>query len=156
MLDAKFVRENLEAVAEAMANRNFSWDSERFVQLDEERRSAIAAAEELQAQRNAVSKSIGKMMGQGLKEEAEEAKAQVRQINEQRESASEKREAAEGALRELLMATPNMPHETTPVGRDENDNPEVRRWGTRASSTSKRRRTGTWVPNWESSTSSAA
>ena len=130
MLDAKFVRENLEAVAEAMANRNFSWDSERFVQLDEERRSAIAAAEELQAQRNAVSKSIGKMMGQGLKEEAEEAKAQVRQINEQLESASEKREAAEGALRELLMATPNMPHETTPVGRDENDNPEVRRWGT--------------------------
>lgn len=130
MLDAKFVRENLEAVAEAMANRNFSWDSERFVQLDEERRSAIAAAEELQAQRNAVSKSIGKMMGQGLKEEAEEAKAQVRQINEQLESASEKREAAEGALRELLMATPNMPHETTPIGRDENDNPEVRRWGT--------------------------
>ena len=130
MLDAKFVRENLEAVAEAMANRNFSWDSERFVQLDKERRSAIAAAEDLQAQRNAVSKSIGKMMGQGLKEEAEEAKAQVRQINEQLESASEKREAAEGALRELLMATPNMPHETTPVGRDENDNPEVRRWGT--------------------------
>ena len=130
MLDAKFVRENLEAVAEAMANRNFPWDSERFVQLDEERRSAIAAAEELQAQRNAVSKSIGKMMGQGLKEEAEEAKAQVRQINEQLESASEKREAAEGALRELLMATPNMPHETTPIGRDENDNPEVRRWGT--------------------------
>ena len=130
MLDAKFVRENLDAVAEAMANRNFPWDGERFKQLDEDRRKAIAAAEELQAQRNATSKSIGKMMGQGLKEEAEAAKEQVRQINEQLASASEAREAAESALREMLMATPNMPHETTPVGKDENDNPEVRRWGT--------------------------
>ena len=130
MLDAKFVRENLDAVAEAMANRNFSWNSERFVQLDDERRKAIAAAEELQAQRNATSKSIGKMMGQGLKEEAEAAKEQVRRINEQLEEASATREAAEAALREMLMATPNMPHETTPVGKDENDNPEVRRWGT--------------------------
>ncbi|MDO5116876.1 MAG: serine--tRNA ligase [Eggerthellaceae bacterium] len=130
MLDAKFVRENLDAVAEAMANRNFSWDGERFVQLDEERRKAIAAAEELQAQRNATSKSIGKMMGQGLKEEAEAAKEQVRQINVQLEEASKVREEAETALNEMLMATPNMPHETTPIGRDENDNPEVRRWGT--------------------------
>ncbi|MBE6465002.1 MAG: serine--tRNA ligase [Eggerthellaceae bacterium] len=130
MLDAKFVRENLDAVAEAMANRNFSWDGERFAQLDEERRTAIAAAEELQAKRNATSKSIGKMMGQGLKEEAEAAKEQVRQINAQLEEASKVREEAEAALSEMLMATPNMPHETTPVGRDENDNPEVRRWGT--------------------------
>lgn len=130
MLDAKFVRENLDAVAEAMANRNFTWNSERFVQLDDERRKAIAAAEELQAQRNATSKSIGKMMGQGLKEEAEAAKEQVRRINEQLEEASATRESAEAALREMLMATPNMPHETTPVGKDENDNPEVRRWGT--------------------------
>ena len=130
MLDAKFVRENLDAVAEAMANRNFSWDGERFAQLDEERRTAIAAAEDLQAKRNATSKSIGKMMGQGLKEEAEAAKEQVRQINAQLEEASKVREEAEAALKEMLMATPNMPHETTPVGRDENDNPEVRRWGT--------------------------
>ncbi len=53
MLDLRFVRENQEAVAEAMKNRNASWDSARFAELDERRRSAIVAEEALQADRNA-------------------------------------------------------------------------------------------------------
>lgn len=130
MLDIKYVRENLDAVAEAMKNRNAKWDSERFAALDEERRAAIAEEESLQAERNAASKAIGELMKQGNKEEAEAAKEQVRVINEKLESAGARREAADAAVNEILMTSPNLPHPTTPVGASEDDNPEIRRWGT--------------------------
>ena len=77
MLDIRFVRENLDQVATAMRNRNHSWDSDRFVQLDEERRRVITEEEALLSERNTLSKTIGKLMGEGKKEEAEAAKAQV-------------------------------------------------------------------------------
>ena len=130
MLDLRFVRENLDAVAEAMKNRNAKFDAARFSELDEARRAGIAEEESLQAQRNKTSKEIGALMKQGKKDEAEAAKAQVRAINEQLAAASAKRAEADEALQQVLMATPNMPDATTPVGADENDNPEVRRWGT--------------------------
>ncbi|MDY3981588.1 MULTISPECIES: serine--tRNA ligase [unclassified Paraeggerthella] len=130
MLDIKFVRDNQEAVAEAMKNRNASWDASRFSQLDETRRAAIAKEEALQAERNAASKSIGAMMAAGQKDEAEAAKERVRAINEEIASIGKEREAADADLRELMMRTPNMPADSTPVGQSEDDNPEVRRWGT--------------------------
>ena len=130
MLDIKFVRENQEAVAQAMKNRHASWDAERFSRLDEERRAAIVEEETLQAERNAASKAIGQMMAQGKKDEAEEAKERVRAINEKLDVVGKKREEADAELRALLLATPNMPDATTPVGDDDSDNPEVRRWGT--------------------------
>lgn len=130
MLDIRFVRENQEAVAEAMKNRHAEWDPELFARLDEARRAAITAEESLQAERNALSKQIGQLMGQGKKDEAEQVKDRVRAINEELDAAGEKRAQADGELRDLLMHTPNMPSDTTPVGEDENDNPEVRRWGT--------------------------
>ena len=130
MLDIRFVRENQEAVATAMANRNFPWDADRFAELDEARRSAIVEEEALQAQRNSLSKEIGAMMRDGKKEEAEQAKEQVRQINEQLEGISARREEAEEALHQIMMCTPNIPHESVPVGADEDENVEVRRWGT--------------------------
>ncbi len=130
MLDLRFVRENQDAVAAAMEARNAHWDKDRFAELDAARKSAIAEEESLQAERNALSKEIGALMGQGKKDEAEATKERVRQINEQLATASAKREEADGAMHEILVSTPNMPSDTTPVGKDENDNPEVRRWGT--------------------------
>ena len=65
MLDIRYVRDNQEAVAQAMANRNFPWDAELFASLDEQRREAISAEESLQAERNAASKEIGKLMVAG-------------------------------------------------------------------------------------------
>ena len=129
MLDLRFVRENQEAVAEAMKNRHASWDAARFSQLDEARRAAIAQEETLQAERNAASKSIGAMMAAGQKDKAEVAKERVRTINEDIAAIATEREAADNALREILLGTPNMPADTTPVGASEDDNPEVRRWG---------------------------
>ena len=127
MLDIRFVREHLDEVATAMKNRNHSWDSEYFQELDESRRSVIGQEEELLNQRNVLSKSIGKLMGEGKKEEAEAAKAQVTELKDRIAQLSAKRAEVEDKLNDLLMGTPNMP---APVGKDENDNPEVRRWGT--------------------------
>ncbi len=130
MLDVKFVRENQEAVAEAMKNRHAAWDADRFSALDEARRAVIAKEESLQAERNAATKSIGALMQEGKGDEAEAAKERVRLINDEIATYKAEREAADAALAEILLATPNMPADSTPVGDDENDNPEVRRWGT--------------------------
>lgn len=130
MLDIRFVREHLDEVATAMKNRNHSWDSEYFQELDESRRSVIGREEELLNQRNVLSKSIGKLMGEGKKEEAEAAKTQVTELKDRIAQLSAKRAEVEDKLNDLLMGTPNMPADSTPVGKDENDNPEVRRWGT--------------------------
>lgn len=130
MLDIRFVRENQEAVAQAMRNRNFDWDASRFAELDEARRAAIKEEEALQAKRNAISKEIGTLMGQGKKDEAEAAKEEVRQINEKLTGASAAHAKAEDALHYMLMRTPNIPDESVPVGKDETENVEMRRWGT--------------------------
>ena len=130
MLDIRFVREHLDEVATAMENRNHSWDSEYFKELDESRRSLIGQEEELLNQRNVLSKSIGKLMSEGKKDEAEAVKAQVSELKDRIAELSVKRAEAEEKLNDLLLGTPNMPADSTPVGKDENDNPEVRRWGT--------------------------
>ncbi len=130
MLDVKYVRDNIDKVAEAMKNRNAAFDAEAFQALDTKRREAIAHEEELQAERNSQSKAIGAMMSQGKVDEAEAAKDRVRAINEELEAAAKVREQVDGELRDLLMHVPNMPDPSTPIGKDENDNPEVRRWGT--------------------------
>ena len=130
MLDIKFVRDNQEAVAEAMKNRHADWDADRFAKLDGDRRAAIQTEEALQAERNTLSKQIGGLMKEGKKDEAESVKARVAQIKTELEGAGAERERIDADLRDLLLHTPNMPSDTTPVGDDENDNPEVRRWGT--------------------------
>lgn len=129
MLDIKFVRSNQEAVTKAMKNRNASWDASRFSQLDEKRRVAIVREETLQARRNTLSKSIGQMVAVGKKDEAEAAKEEVRAINDEIAVVAAERETLDDALHNLLMRVPNMPAPSTPIGKDENDNPEVRRWG---------------------------
>ena len=130
MLDIRYVREHLEEVAQAMKNRNASWDSSRFTELDEGRRAAIVEVEALQQERNAASKSIGKMMAEGKKDEAEAAKERVRAINDQIAQLEARRDEVEAQLNDMLAHTPNIPNGNTPVGKDETENPEIRRWGT--------------------------
>ena len=77
MLDIKFVRENPDAIDVAMANRQTSWDCEKFFELDDERRAVITEVEELQATRNAESKKIGALMKEGKKDEAEAMHTEV-------------------------------------------------------------------------------
>ena len=131
MLDIKFVRENPDAVDRACESRqNAHWDREKFFELDEERRSVISEVEKLQAERNAVSKQIGQLMREGKRGEAEAAKAQVAANKDRIAALDERRGAVEQELFDLVAAIPNIPHESVPYGRDDSDNPEVRRWGT--------------------------
>ena len=131
MLDIKFVRENPDVVDKACESRqNAHWDREKFFELDEERRSVIVEVERLQAERNAVSKEIGQLMREGKRDEAEAAKARVAANKERIAELDDKRDEVEQELFDLVAAIPNIPHESVPYGKDDSDNPEVRRWGT--------------------------
>ncbi len=83
MLDAKFVRENLDVVQSAMSARGAEWDSSAFQELDKKRREIIGQLETRQARRNEASKAIGGLMKDGKRDEAEAMKAEVRDINEE-------------------------------------------------------------------------
>ena len=130
MLDIKFVRENPDAIDVAMANRQTSWDREKFFELDDERRAVITEVEELQATRNAESKKIGALMKEGKKDEAEAAKEAVRAVNEKIDGLAERRTALEQEQYDFMAHLPNIPCEATPYGKDEDENIERRRWGT--------------------------
>ncbi len=131
MLDIKFVRENPDVVDKSCESRqNAHWDRERFFELDEQRRQVIAEVEKLQADRNAMSKQIGQLMRDGKKDEAEAAKAQVAANKDRIAELGDKRAQVEKDLFDLVAAIPNIPHESVPYGKDDSDNPEVRRWGT--------------------------
>ena len=131
MLDIKFVRENPDLVDKACESRqNAHWDREKFFELDEERRSVIAEVEALQAARNSASKEIGQLTREGKKEEAEAKKAEVAANKERIATLDDRRDAVEKELFDLVAAIPNIPHEDVPYGKDDSDNPEVRRWGT--------------------------
>ena len=129
MLDIKYVRENPDAIDAAMANRQTSWDREKFFELDEARRAVIAEVEELQATRNAESKKIGALMKEGKRDEAEAAKQAVRDVNDKIEGLGARRSELEDELDTFMAHLPNIPCDATPVGKDENENPERRRVG---------------------------
>jgi len=130
MLDIKFVRENPGAVDKAMESRNASWDRAAFIELDEARRSYIIEVEQLQAERNALSRQIGQLMKEGRADEAAAAKATVAAGKERIAELDEKRSQADAALRDLVCRIPNIPDASLPYGKDDSENVEVRRWGT--------------------------
>ena len=127
MLDIRFVRENADAVKAAMVNRNAEVDIDAVLAFDRRRRATISDVDELKAERNKISKSIGLMIKEGKDPEA--IKAQVREMGEKIATMDEELREVDAKLREALLYIPNLPAETTPVGQDETDNPVVRSWG---------------------------
>jgi seryl-tRNA synthetase len=130
MLDIRFIRENPDAVEEALKNRHAAWDLKAFQELDVSRRETIQRVETLKAERNATSKQIGQMMRQGNKDDAESAKIHMREVGDEIDALDERLSAIESQLTALTYSIPNIPGKNTPIGDDEDDNPEVRRWGT--------------------------
>jgi seryl-tRNA synthetase len=130
MLDLNFVRENLDEVKKALASRNFPADAlDRFVELDAERRRVISEADSINAQRNAASKEIGGLMQSGQKDLAETKKAEVAGLKDKQSDLERRRDEADEEMRDLLAGLPNLPAADVPVGKDESDNVEVRKWG---------------------------
>ena len=130
MLDGRYLRDNLDTIRAAMGTRAEGWDFDRFVSLDDERRRLIGEVESRQAQRNDASRRIGELMKAGERDEAEAAKEQVRLINDEISLLDTRRTEVDAQVREMLMTIPNVPDPTVPVGVDEDDNVEIRRWGT--------------------------
>lgn len=130
MLDVRFVRENPEIISKAMKARNSSWDVDEFLSLDSKRRALISQLETLQAKRNDVSKQIGKLMQMGDRDAAENLKTEVAHIKEDIAEIDDKTAKIDAQSGELLASAPNIPHESVPIGADESENVEVKRWGT--------------------------
>jgi len=130
MLDLNFVRENLDAVREALKNRNFPVDTlDTFAQLDTERRRVIGESDRINQQRNAASKEIGSLMQAGKRDEADAKKAEVASLKDKQAQLESKRDETEASMTDLLSALPNIPDVGVPVGKDEAANREIRRWG---------------------------
>ena len=130
MLDIQLLRNDIQTTAQRLAQRGFVLDTERFGELEGRRKQLQIRSEELQAQRNSLSKQIGVLMGQGKKDEAEAAKAQVAQLKTDMENIESELPQVQAALDDLLLRIPNLPHESVPAGKDETENVEVRKVGT--------------------------
>ena len=130
MLDLHFVRDNFDQVREKLATRKFDPVLlDDFTRLDAERRSLIRERDELNSVSNRLSKEVGALMRDGKKEEAESKKNESRRIAEQAKTAEGKVVELENKFREILVALPNLPHDSVPVGNDESANVVVRDWG---------------------------
>ncbi|MPY24040.1 serine--tRNA ligase [Shewanella psychropiezotolerans] len=128
MLDPKFLRNELEVTAERLATRGFILDVERLSKLEEKRKSLQMATEELQASRNAISKSIGQAKAKG--EDVAPIMAKVGDLGTELDAKKSELSALLAELSAIAMSVPNLPDESAPLGADESENVEVRRWGT--------------------------
>ena len=128
MLDLNFVRDNLDKVRAALEVRQFPTVAlDDFVRADAERRRVIAESDQLNAERNAASRLIGSLMKEGKQEEADGRRSEVGELKGRISELDRVRDEAETRMRELLSTLPNIPHESVPVGTDENSNREERR-----------------------------
>ena len=128
MLDIQLLRKDLDGVAARLKARGYTLDVAAFAALEAERKQIQTQTEELQARRNALSKQVGMKKGKG--EDASAEIAEVGGIADKLKASSERLEEIQARLSELLLGVPNLPHESVPVGSDESQNVEVRRWGT--------------------------
>lgn len=127
MLDIKWIRENPADFDAAMEKRNNKTKAETLIKIDEEKRKKISLVQELQSQRNKISKEIAsiKRAGGNADEILEESKNVNKQLSDLESDLS-----LENKLKEILENIPNIPHESVPEGADENDNVEIETFGT--------------------------
>lgn len=132
MLDIKFLRENPELVKENI-KKKFQDKKlnlvDEVIALDAENRKTITQASELRAQRNKLSKSIGALIGQGKKEEAEQVKIQVSAQAQLLKELEEKEAELEAKVQEIMLTIPNIIDDSVPIGKDDSENVELARFG---------------------------
>ena len=127
MLDAKFVRENIEIIKESLRNRNYALSLDEFLKFEEQRRSLLKEAEELRNRRNMVSEEIGRLRIQ--KQDAATLIDEMKLVSDKIKSFDDQLKTLEEHTNDFLLNVPNIPHHSVPVGKDETGNVEVRRWG---------------------------
>lgn len=128
MLDPNLLRTEPDAVAEKLARRGFKLDVDKLRALEERRKVLQVNTENLQAERNSRSKSIGQAKARG--EDIEPLRLEVNKLGEELDAAKAELETLLTEIRDIALAIPNIPDDSVPVGKDEHDNVEVSRWGT--------------------------
>ena len=127
MLDIKFVRDHTAAVEQALTSRGASVGLDGFLSLEKERRQLLQDTEALKSTRNTVSQTISQMKKAGQNADAQIA--EMRAVGDRISVLDGRIRDVENELAAILLTIPNIPHSSVPIGADENDNPEVRRWG---------------------------
>jgi seryl-tRNA synthetase len=132
VLDLKYIRQNLDQVQAALNRRGGGYDLNSLKELDQQQREIEGARSQLQARSNEIGKSVGLKIRQGadpkgpevaaLREEGNQVKAQLAELEPREKELKAEIEA-------ILLSLPNLPSESTPAGKDESENVEVRRWG---------------------------
>ena len=133
MLDILLLRKDLDKVVARLQTRKNPQpylDVAAFTALEAERKTIQTRTEELQSQRNTLSKQIGQLKGKGDHAGAEAVMAQVGSIKQELETSAARLTEIQADIEAILPGVPNLPHESVPVGKDEADNVELRRWGT--------------------------
>ena len=129
MLDIKVIRNNPEMVKAAMKNRQMNLDNEidEILKIDEERRNILQEAESMKAQQNAVSKKIPEMKKSG--EDISKVMVEMKELSDKISEKTKLQSELEAKQRDLISWIPNIPNETVPIGKDDSENVEIRRWG---------------------------
>lgn len=130
MLDPKFLRSDIEATAQRLESRGFKLDVNAFNKLEEQRKSLQSQMQELQNERNVRSKSIGKAKSQG--EDIAPLLAEVGKLGDELDATKAEFAKVQQQVTELTQGIPNLPHDSVPIGANEEENEEVTRWGTPA------------------------
>ncbi len=138
MLSLQFIRENPELVREALQKRQSDESIDDILALDEQRRSLLSDVESLKARRNEVSKQIGK-----TGEKPPQLIEEMRHMGDRIKAFDEQIGTIEGQLNDRLLRVPNIPHASVPLGKNESDNVEIRKWG------EVREFDFTPIPHWE-------
>ncbi len=128
MLDIQQLRTNLDAVAEGLAKRGKPIDFAEFKALEAERKTLQTRTQDLQAQRNSLSKQIGMLKGKG--QDASEVMAQVGALGDELKASETRLGELLDKFNAILATLPNIPDDSVPVGADETANVEMKRWGT--------------------------
>ena len=130
MLDPRLVRDNPQEIADLLKKKGYDFPLDVYNALEAERKQVQVDTERLQQERNTRSKSIGKAKASG--EDIAPLLAEVGALGEQLDAAKDQLNTLQAKLDEILLSTPNLPNESVPAGADEDENVEVRRWGTPA------------------------
>ena len=132
MIDPKLLRSDLNAIADKLNIKGYELNCEAFLGLDAQRKALQLTAESVQQERNAFAKSMGKLIGQAKAsgEDVEPLKLKGEQLKNDSIAADAALAEVQQTLDELLQGIPNIPHDSVPMGKDEDDNVEVRTWGT--------------------------
>ena len=127
MIDPKLLRQSAAEVAANLARRGFEFDADAYLALEERRKALQVETEQLQSERNASAKRIGKAKAQG--EDIEPLLAAVKDLGDRLEASEASLQAVQGRLRDIEMGLPNLLSDDVPTGDSEDDNTEVRKWG---------------------------